>query len=250
MVEPDLIDDPSRSPAAEPGSAVVTAERRKRWARHATFAAASLGAVGSFLAVERTIIQSNGNSFDRAVMRAMGRIRRDPVTALVRAITFFGGVPGAIGVSLFAVSSTRKTPRAATQIAVGALGGIIAELGIKRMFRRTRPAMLPHLEKVSSTSFPSGHSMASSSLYLTLAFVGSRGRTRRRHRMAIVGTAAAIAGVIGATRVYLGVHWPTDVLGGLALGTAWACATEAAFDWVGARQAERDAGVAAVPATT
>lgn len=244
MVEPDLVDDPSRSAAREPVAAAVTAERRKRWARHATFAAASLGAVGSFLAIERTILQSNGNAFDRAVMRAIGGRRSALLTRLVRGVTFFGGVPGAVGVSLFATWSLRRAPRAAAQIAIGALGGIIAELGIKRMFRRARPSMFEHLEVVKSSSFPSGHSMASSSLYLTLAFVGSRGHEARSHRLAIVGAAAGLAGLIGATRVYLGVHWPTDVLGGLALGTAWACATEAAFDWTGAR------AVAAVAATT
>ncbi len=244
MVEPDLVDDPSRSAAREPIAAAVTAERRKRWARHATFAAASLGAVGSFLAIERTIPRSNGNAFDRAVLHAIGR-RRSPLrTAIVRGVTSLGGVPGVVSVSLFAIWRLRRAPRAAVQVALGALGGIFAELGIKRLFRRTRPSMFEHLEQVSSSSFPSGHSMASSSLYLTLALVGSRGHRLRSHRGAIIGAATTLAGMIGATRVYLGVHWPTDVLGGLALGTAWACAAEAGFDWAGAR------AVAAAPATT
>lgn len=254
LMTPDLVDDPTRSPAAEPRSAIRTVERRKRWAKQAVLGAASLGAIGAFLAIGRTIEQSSGNDFDRLVMRAMGRIRRRSLTAAVRSVTFFGGVPGAVAISLAAIYATRKTPRASAQIAVGALGGIAAELLVKRFFRRVRPSMLEHLERVHSTSFPSGHSMASSSLYLTLSFVGSRSRTLRPYRSGLVVAASALAASIGTTRVYLGVHWPTDVFGGLALGTAWACATEAAFDWFGAKRIEREAGlalpVASAPVTT
>ena len=251
LLATDLVDDPTRSAAAEPTRAEITARRRRRWAKHATLAAATLGAIGSFLAIERTIRGvKNGNGFDRSVMGALGSIRSPSATKLVRAITFFGGVPGAIAVSLSSVYASRKTPRAAAQIAVGALGGITAELVIKRFFRRMRPDFLPHLEQVSSTSFPSGHSMASSSLYLTLAFVGSRGKRLREHRLVVLSGAVGLASAVGLTRVYLGVHWPTDVLGGLALGTAWACLAEAAFDITGAQQVERAAGVAPQLTTT
>jgi len=100
---------------------------------------------------------------------------------------------------------------------------------------------------VTSTSFPSGHSMASSSLYVTLAFVASRSRRLRSRRGSLLAGAGAFATLIGATRVYLGVHWPTDVLGGLALGTAWACAAEAVFDLTGADRIEREAIAASAP---
>ena len=131
---------------------------------------------------------------------------------------------------------------------LGALGGTIAELILKRFFRRERPRLLAHLENVTSTSFPSGHSMASSSLYVTLAFVASRSRRLRKRRAALLAGAGAFATLIGTTRVYLGVHWPTDVLGGLSLGTAWACAAEAAFDITGAERIEREAEAASAPA--
>lgn len=251
LLAPDLVDDPSRSAEREPVRAELTARRRRRWARHAALAASTLGAIGSFLAVERTIRGvKNGNGFDRAAMSALGSLRSRAMTKLVRSITFFGGVPGAVGVSLAATYAARKTPRAAAQIAVGSLGGIAAELFIKRLYKRSRPRLLTHLEEVSSTSFPSGHSMAASSLYLTLAFVGSRGKRLRDHRYAVLGSAAVLSAAVGATRVYLGVHWPTDVIGGLVLGTAWACTAEAAFDVTGAYRVEREAGVAPAVATT
>jgi undecaprenyl-diphosphatase len=226
----DIVDDPTRSAKLEPRGAAATVRRRRAWGKHASLAAVSLGAIGGFLAISRTIQGSEGNAFDRAVMNAMGRARHPVSNALVRGVTFFGSVVAGITISTGAVVAFRHRPRVAHQVIAGALGGISAELVIKRFFRRERPKLLAHLEKVTSTSFPSGHSMAAASLYLTLGFVGSRSRRLRPYRGAVIAGAASLASVIGATRVFLGVHWPTDVLGGLALGTAWACGTEAAFD--------------------
>ncbi|MDB4936828.1 MAG: hypothetical protein JWP87_3800 [Labilithrix sp.] len=240
----DLVDDPTRSAAAEPLRAEVTARRRRYWGRQALLAAVALGATGSFLAISRTISGDHGNELDRAVVRALGRTRSPITNAIMRRLTFFGGVPGATAVSLAAISLSRRSPRLAWQIMIGAVGGAVAELGIKRIFRRKRPTLLAHLEEVDSTSFPSGHSMASSSLYLTLAFVASRSRRLRSRRVAFLTAASVFAATVGTTRVYLGVHWPTDVLGGLALGTAWACAAEAVFDITGAERIEREAGAA------
>lgn len=241
----DLVDDPSRSAAAEPARAEVTARRRRRWGAQATLASVSLGMVGSFLAISRTIGGKDGNHFDRAVVRHVGRARRPASNAIMSGITFFGSAPGATAVSLSAIALARRRPRLVWQLVSGALGGITAELCLKRLFLRERPRLLPHLEEVTSTSFPSGHSMASSSLYVTLAFVASRSRLLRKRRASLLAGAGAFATLIGATRVYLGVHWPTDVLGGLALGTAWACASEAIFDLTGAERIEREAEAAA-----
>jgi undecaprenyl-diphosphatase len=244
LVASDLVDDPTRSPAAEPLRAEVTARRRRRWGRQASLVAVTLGAVGGFLAISRTIGGEGGSSFDRAVVRWAGRARGPIVDRVALATTFFGSVPAATAISALALWLARRRPRLGLQIVAGACGGLTAELGIKRIFRRTRPTLLTHLEAVSSTSFPSGHAMASASLYLTLAFVASRSRALRLHRAALLGTAGLIASAIGATRVYLGVHWPTDVLGGLALGTAWASTAEAGFDLSGANWVRREAALA------
>jgi undecaprenyl-diphosphatase len=237
----DLVDDPNRSAAAEPVRAEMTARRRRHWGRQALLAAITLGATGSFLAISRTITGDDGSELDRTVVRALGRTRHPVSNAVMRGFTFFGGPVGAVTVSVAALALSRRSPRLASQVVTGAIGGAIAELGLKRIFRRKRPTLLAHLEQVGSTSFPSGHSMASSSLYLTLAFVASRSRRLRRHRAALIVGASALAATVGLTRVYLGVHWPTDVLGGLALGTAWACAAEAVFDITGAERIEREA---------
>jgi undecaprenyl-diphosphatase len=232
----DIVDDPTRSPELEPVKAAATARRRRAWGKHASLAAVTLGAVGAFSAISRTIHGSSGNAFDRAVMQAVGRARHPVSNTFVRGLTFFGSVIAGVAISGTAVVAFRNRPRIAHQVIAGALGGISAELLIKRFFRRERPTLLAHLERVKSTSFPSGHSMAAASLYLTLAFVGSRSRRLRPHRAAVIAGASTFASTIGATRVFLGVHWPTDVLAGLALGTAWACATEAVFDLTAAAE--------------
>lgn len=239
ILESDLIDDPTRSPAAEPERIAPTATRRRVWAVHALRAAITLGALGVFAVIERTIHGEKPNAFDLDVMVAMGRARRPWLTRIAKAVTWFGGVPGAGGIAVASVIAARRRPRAALQVALGSLGGIVAELGLKQRFGRPRPQHLPHLEVVGSKSFPSGHAMASSSLYLTLAYVASRSRRLREGRGALLAAAATLASAVGLTRVYLGVHWPTDVLGGLALGTAWASTAEAVFDLTGARAIER-----------
>jgi undecaprenyl-diphosphatase len=212
--------------------------RRRRWGRKAALASIALGAVGGFLAISRTIGWDRTNEVDRVVVQGLGRLRAPVLDAVSRAVTFLGSVSGVTLLSLASLYVMRKKPRSLFQVAAGAAGGIIAELWVKGFFDRSRPTLLVHLEDVQSTSFPSGHSMAAASFYLSLAFVLSRNRVR--HRTALVVGGSAIAAAVGASRVYLGVHWPTDVLGGLALGTAWASGVEAVFDFEKAHELEQE----------
>lgn len=208
----------------------ATRQRRLRWGKEAALATVGAIAIGGFLAIARTFASHRLRTFDRVALRGLGRTRRRLGVVIAKSVTFMGAVPGISAVCLGALAMTRQRPRHAVQVAAGALGGIIAELGLKRVFLRPRPTLLAQLEAVTSTSFPSGHSMAAASFYLTLAFVAGRSPRLRAWRAPLLLGGGALAGGIGLTRVYLGVHWPTDVLGGLALGTAWACATEAVCD--------------------
>ena len=90
------------------------------------------------------------------------------------------------------------------------------------LFDRTRPDVVPHLVEVSSASFPSGHSMLSMTTYLTLGALLAEVQTERRFRIYVLAWAVALALLVGWSRVFLGVHWPTDVLAGWTAGAAWA----------------------------
>jgi undecaprenyl-diphosphatase len=105
-------------------------------------------------------------------------------------------------------------------IAVG--GGMLLTNVLKGLFNRDRPTVVPHLADSLLQSYPSGHSMMASVLYLTVAVILARAVQRRRVKIYCVGVALLLSLVVGASRVYLGVHYPTDVIAGWAGGTAWA----------------------------
>ncbi|HET9231720.1 MAG TPA: phosphatase PAP2 family protein [Vitreimonas sp.] len=110
----------------------------------------------------------------------------------------------------------------ALMLLVATLGGTAISEGLKVGFSRPRPDLVAHAVDVTSMSFPSGHAMLSAVTYLTLGAMLARTQTQQRGRIYILGAAVLITLVIGLSRIYLGVHWPTDVLAGWCLGAAWA----------------------------
>ena len=111
----------------------------------------------------------------------------------------------------------RRRFQAAVLAAAVILGQALAE-ATKKLVGRDRPDLVPHLDQVYSSSFPSGHSALSPIVYFTLAGILAAGEPNRGAKTLMVGAAAALVLAIGASRVYLGVHWPTDVLAGWAMG--------------------------------
>ncbi len=109
---------------------------------------------------------------------------------------------------------------------VASFGGMILNTALKAVFARPRPAVVPPLALVGSSSFPSGHSMIAAVVYLTLGALLARTTTHRRLRLYYLGVALGLSIAIGLTRIYLGVHYPTDVLAGWSAGIAWALACE------------------------
>jgi undecaprenyl-diphosphatase len=127
-----------------------------------------------------------------------------------------------------------RKSRAALFVVGSILGAAILQSVLKSMFARPRPDLVPHLAFVESPSFPSGHSMLSAAAYLTLGALLARMQTSRIVKAYMLLCALALAVIVGVSRVYIGVHWPTDVLAGWAAGAVWA-----ALCWVAARALQR-----------
>ena len=103
-------------------------------------------------------------------------------------------------------------------------GGALLGTLLKAIYARARPDLVAHLVGTDSASFPSGHAMNSAVVYLTLAVLLARAETSVAVRRFLVSAAIGLTLVIGCSRLYLGVHWPTDVLAGWIVGGLWAAA--------------------------
>ncbi len=104
------------------------------------------------------------------------------------------------------------------------VSGTLIALVFKEVFHRPRPQIVPHLTDISTASFPSGHSMISSVTYLTLAALLARSSDEWRLKVYFLVVAVVLIVLIGCSRVFLGVHFPTDVLAGWCAGITWAIA--------------------------
>lgn len=101
-------------------------------------------------------------------------------------------------------------------------GGILISGVAKEFFDRPRPELVPHGSIVHTASFPSGHSMMAAVAYLTLGVLLARLQPRLALKIYILSVAVTLTFFVGISRVYMGVHWPTDVAAGWLAGGAWA----------------------------
>ena len=127
-----------------------------------------------------------------------------------------------------------RRPHRAGVVALASAGGALLNSGLKSLAARPRPEVVPHLTEVISSSFPSGHSMVSAIVYLTLGVLLAKREPKRLVQIYLIVLACILSIGVGFSRVYLGVHYPTDVLAGWAAGTAWAllwAALERLFFW-------------------
>jgi len=189
------------------------------------------GAVWMFAELAGEVLEGDTAAFDERILLSLRTADdlTDPVgpgwfEEMARDITGLGGFGVLTLLTLAAVGYLllHRKGHTALYLALAIGSGILASTLLKHLFDRPRPDLVPHAQVVYTSSFPSGHSMMSAVVFLTLGALLAGVQSNLRLRAYLLGVAAVLALLVGASRVYLGVHWPTDVLAGWTAGAAWA----------------------------
>lgn len=190
-------------------------------------------ATSIFIKVTEEMLEGSTHQIDHMIimwMRASGN-GNDPLGPIwledfARDVTALGS-PVVLGLFVF-ISSTFlhliNRRRLSFFMLTVAVGGTLIVTLLKEAFARPRPEFAPENLLVYTASFPSGHAMISAVVYLTLGVLIARIMPNVRLKLYAVTISILITGIVGISRVYLGAHWPSDVLAGWAIGAAWASA--------------------------
>jgi undecaprenyl-diphosphatase len=199
-------------------------------------------ALFAFFKLASEVSEGDTMALDRAILTGL-RSAADPATPIgprwlpeaMTDLTALGGATVLLLVSAFVIFYLLLSGRMRTALFIlaataggTALGGLL-----KLIYARPRPGLVPHLVDVTSSSFPSGHATDSAIVYLTLAALLARTVPERALRIYIIGVAILLTLLIGVSRVYLGVHWPSDVIAGWTIGAAWALGCSLAYSRIG-----------------
>jgi undecaprenyl-diphosphatase len=193
--------------------------------------AAATSALTFFIKVAEEVVEGDTHKIDLEIilwLRDAGN-PADPLGPVwledfARDITALGS-PAVLGLfvliaSLFLLLAGKR--QLSLFVLAAASGGTIAVTLLKKAFARPRPDLTPEGLFVYTASFPSGHAMVSAVVYLTLGALIARLAPRRVLKLYIMSVALVLTVLVGFSRVYLGAHWPSDVLAGWAVGAAWA----------------------------
>lgn len=174
---------------------------------------------GDTLAIDRLILQGLRSAADPSLPIGPGWLQGAMID-----ITALGGFTVLTLLTVLTAGyllAVRKAGTAAFMVAAIAGGAILSSV-LKNEYVRPRPGLVAHLVEVHTTSFPSGHAMNSAITYLTLGVLLARAEKRPTVRIYLLSVAIALTLIIGTSRVYLGVHWPSDVVAGWCVGACWA----------------------------
>lgn len=184
----------------------------------------SIIALALVIFILAALLGGSGSMADVDTIRFLGAERAAHVglTSAAIGMTRIGGAPGMVAILLVATAllAIARRWRMALALALIVLGGRVAVELLKLAIDRPRPHFGPYPVEVASLSFPSGHAANSMITFLAIAML----MVPARYRVMAVTAAVSLSGVIGLTRPYLGVHWPSDVVGGWAFGIAWVTA--------------------------
>ena len=192
--------------------------------------AAVVAAVLAFLSLASEVTEGETGAFDRAILLGIRAATegdggwQQSLRGFMLDMTALGDPAMLAFVVLLAAGflvAARRSRLAALLVVSTALGAMTGTL-LKLVFGRARPDVVTHLVEIHSMSFPSGHAMHSAVVYLTLAAMIVRAEHGARVRGYVLGAGVLLTLLVGMSRLYLGVHWPTDVLAGWLLGAGWA----------------------------
>lgn len=192
---------------------------KKTWLRIATAFIVTAVPVFFFVELADEVREREALPYDEAALHTVNSVASPLLDALVVSTTQLGGVLGVmvltIGIAMLLWRRRRRSM--AALLVTGVSGAVLLNLLLKAFFQRDRPQLWERLVTENSYSFPSGHAMASSALAISLMVIF----WPTRWRWVAVAAAASYMVVIGLTRLYLGVHYPSDVLAGWAVSSVW-----------------------------
>ena len=213
--------------AATPGLRSRLSQLTMRWM---VVLSVSAAAVTTFAAIAEEVVEHDTAWFDNAVQMFVLSHQWHTLHVVFATFTWAGSSlvlgPVAAGMALWLWRRARR--RAASVAPLAAATSMLAMLALKSIFHRVRPIGAPEYAHLGY-SFPSGHSMNSMAIAVTLAYVLAREKLAPRWGIAV---AVLFSLLVGMSRVYLDVHWATDVLGGWALGLAVAAGCSAFYEWM------------------
>jgi undecaprenyl-diphosphatase len=210
----------------------MSQQQRTIWRAGATAPILTIaGLLFLFGFIAQEVVKGRTLAFDRGIMLALRR-SADPAIPIgpvwlpeaARDVTSLGSMV-VLGIVTLAVAGYlffAGKPAAAWLTLIAVIGGIALSDLLKFAFARARPDVVAPLARVFTSSFPSAHATLSAITYLTIGAVLARSQTSPRISIYFMALAAFLTVLIGVSRIYLGVHYPTDVLAGWCIGAAWA----------------------------
>jgi undecaprenyl-diphosphatase len=189
------------------------------------------GLIVIFAKITEELLEGDLHGFDRAILLAL-RQPGDPAKPLgplwlqvaARDVTSLGSPAVLALVTLTALGflGLKRQWRAALFVLGSICGGTAVSFALKELVQRPRPDFVAAVAQTQTYSFPSGHAFLSAVTFLTLGALLARVQRQAEVKIYLLGVAIAITVLVGISRVYIGVHWPTDVLAGWCAGAAWA----------------------------
>lgn len=184
----------------------------------------AIAGTAAFVQLASHVRSGATQAFDESVMRWMGAHRIEWIERSLIEITALG--TGLVVMMIVVISAlfliATQHRFSAFLLLVASAGGIVLNAVLKSSFDRPRPQLFEWLTEPSSSSFPSGHAMSSAIVYFTVAYLIARLEKRRWMRVVTIISSLLIVLLISISRLYLGVHYPSDVLAGMIIGLAWA----------------------------